>query len=108
MAKKYQELREKMPAEDRAESKALAQDMLRDMLLSDIRKAAGMTQIELAEALGIQQSAVSKLEKQGNMQIGTLRRIIETYGGELEVIAHLPQGDVKLSQFTQAGADPTT
>jgi len=33
------------------------------------------------------------------MQIGTLRRIIEALGGELELIAHLPGGDVRLSQF---------
>lgn len=35
------------------------------------------------------------------MQIGTLIRIIEALGGELELIAHLPGGDVRLSQFRQ-------
>lgn len=33
------------------------------------------------------------------MQISTLRRLIESLGGELEIIAHLPDGDVRLSQF---------
>ena len=28
-----------------------------------------------------------------------LSRIIEALGGELELIAHLPRGDVRLSQF---------
>ena len=35
------------------------------------------------------------------MQIGTLNRIIEALGGELELIAHLPGVDVRLSQFRQ-------
>jgi hypothetical protein len=33
------------------------------------------------------------------MQISTLRRVIEALGGELEMIARLPSGDVRLSQF---------
>ena len=35
------------------------------------------------------------------MKVSTLRSIIEALGGELELIAHLPGGDVRLSQFHQ-------
>jgi hypothetical protein len=35
--------------------------------------------------------------------LSTLRRVIESLGGELEIIAHLPSGDVRLSQFQDAG-----
>jgi len=101
MARKFGDLEKKMSPKARAKSGAMAKKMLREMLLADIRKAAGMTQIELAEAMGVQQSAVSKMEKQSNMEIGTLQRIIETYGGSLELIARLPSGDVRLNQFTE-------
>jgi hypothetical protein len=56
-------------------------------------------QEQLAKALNIKEPTLSKIESQGDMQIGTLRRIIEALGGELELIAHLPGGDVRLSQF---------
>jgi hypothetical protein len=37
------------------------------------------------------------------MQIGTLQRIVEALGGELEITAKLPTGRVSLSQFSEAG-----
>jgi transcriptional regulator with XRE-family HTH domain len=73
------------------------------MLLAELCKSAGVTQEELALSLGIKQPTLSRLESQNDMQISTLRRVIESLGGELEIIAHLPDGDVRLSQFQ--GAD---
>ena len=51
--------------------------------------------------LGIKQPSLSKLEKQSDMQISTLRRIVNALGGELEVIARFPNGTVKIDQFNQ-------
>jgi len=59
----------------------------------------GLTQEELAASLGIKQPTLSKLESQADMQISTLQRLIEALGGKLELIAHLPGGDVRISQF---------
>ena len=39
------------------------------------------------------------------MQIGTLIRIIKALGGELELIAHLPGGDLHLSQFRRSALE---
>lgn len=102
MAKNFETLRKKLSPERRAKAAARTQEMLQEMLLADIRQAAGLTQVEVAQSLEIQQSAVSKLENKSDMQISTLRQIIETYGGQLELIAHLPHGDVSLTQFTKA------
>lgn len=33
------------------------------------------------------------------MQISTLRRIVEALGGELELVAKMPRGTIKLGQF---------
>ena len=72
------------------------------MLLAEVRKTVGLTQEQLAASLGVKQPTLSRLESQEDIQISTLRRLIRALGGELEIIAHLPGGDIRLSQFTDA------
>src|SRR5437016_732495 len=74
-------------------------ELLRELLLSEVRKLAGKSQSEVADALGIKQPSLSKLEKQSDMQISTLRKIVKALGGELEVFARFPAGRVKIDQF---------
>ena len=102
MAKNFRELAAKMPAESQTRAQQRAREMMAEMLLSELRKSAGITQEQLASSLGIKQPTLSRLESQDDMQISTLRRVIESLGGELEIIAHLPDGDVRLSQFRDA------
>jgi len=99
MPRNFKELEAHMPPERLARAELKAKEIMADMLLSEIRKQMGLTQKELARALNIKQPTLSKIEGQGDMHIGTLNRIIEALGGELELIAHLPGGDVRLSQF---------
>ncbi len=102
MAKQFSDLENKMLPESRARAKARAREKMTEMLLSELRKSAGVTQEELAASLNIKQPTLSRMESQSDMQIGTLRRLIESLGGELEIIAHLPDRDVRLSQFQDA------
>jgi len=102
MARNFRELEAKMPPEARARAKAQAKAMMADMLLSEIRKAVGLTQEELAKSLGIKQPTLSRLESQSDMQISTLRRLVRALGGELEIVARLPGGVIRLSQFEDA------
>ena len=102
MANKYQALRDRMTPEQAAQAEVQAREMMTEMLLAEIRKAVGLTQDDLAAALGIKQPSLSKLESQNDMQITTLRRIIRALGGELELVAHLPGGDIRISQFNEA------
>ncbi|MFO0918647.1 MAG: helix-turn-helix transcriptional regulator [Planctomycetaceae bacterium] len=66
--------------------------LLKEVLVSELRKLTGKTQKEVADALGIKQANVSKLENQSDMQISTLRRIINALGGELDMLVRLPDG----------------
>jgi DNA-binding XRE family transcriptional regulator len=102
MVRDFSELEAKMPPEAVARAKARAKEVLAEMLLAEIRKHVGLTQEELAANLGIRQPSLSKLEGQDDMQISTLRRLIEALGGQLEIIAHLPRGDIRISQFKEA------
>ena len=91
-----------MPPASLSRAKGRAKEMMAEMLLAEIRKAVGLTQEQVAESLGIKQPTLSRLESQDDMQISTLRRLIEALGGELEIIAHLPGGDIRLCQFRHA------
>jgi len=71
-------------------------------LLSEIRTSVGLTQEELAKKLGIKQPTLSKLESQHDMQVSTLERLVAALGGKLEIIAHLPGGTIRITQFEDA------
>lgn len=102
MARNFRELEATMPAESLARSRARAKEMLAELLLGEVRKMAGLTQEQLAAKLGIKQPTLSRLESQDDMQVSTLRRLVHALGGELEIIAHLPGGDIRLTQFDDA------
>jgi len=79
-----------------------AQQLLDEMLVSELRQLAGKSQREIAEILGIKQPSLSKLEKQSDMQISTLRGIIAALGGELEIVARFPSRSVRIKPFASA------
>jgi len=95
----WNNLIKKMSSARRAKIQQGVREDLTEMLLAEIRRLAGLTQQQLAESLGIKQPTLSCLESQDDMQISTLRRIVEALGGELEIIAKLPSGKIALSQF---------
>jgi DNA-binding XRE family transcriptional regulator len=102
MARNFRELEAKMSPESRARAEAKAKEMMAEMLLAELRKFVGLTQEELAASLGITQPSLSKLENQDDMQISTLRRLVEALGGQLEVVVHMPRGDIRIRQFKEA------
>lgn len=101
MAHKFEKLKKEMKPESVRIAKAKAKEMMAEMLLVEIRKEVGLTQEDLAKTLGIKQPSLSKLESQDDIQISTLRRLIKALGGQLELIVHMPGGDIRISQFTR-------
>ncbi len=95
-----QQLRERMTPEARKCATLKAREMMAEMLIGEIRRDAGFTQEQVAELLGIRQPSLSKLESQDDMKISTLRRIVNALGGELEIIARMPTGDIRIRQST--------
>ena len=55
-----------------------------------------MTQEEVAASLGIKQPTLSRMESQDDMHLGALQRLVKALGGELEIIAHLPNRDFRI------------
>jgi len=99
MAKKFRDLRQTMRPEAQARAHEKAMAMKAELPLAELRQARQLSQQQLAEKLSVKQPAVAKMEKKTDMYISTLRHAIEAMGGELEISAHFPEGDVKISQF---------
>jgi hypothetical protein len=49
--------------------------------------------------LGINQAAVSKMERRADMYISTLQSMIRAMGGQLKIEAVFPEGKVEINQF---------
>ena len=97
--KPFSILREKMTPQQRAESETRAQLVLLHLTLSELRKSLNFTQEEVADKLGVVQSALSKIEHQDDIQVSTLSKYIESLGGSLKIVAHFPDQEIIISQF---------
>ena len=101
MARKFSELTKKMSAKDRAEIKARSAKLLAELPLERLRSARKLTQTNMAELLGVQQSAVSKIEKRSDMYLSTLRSYVAAMGGNLEIQAVFPEGAVRIDVLSE-------
>ncbi len=101
MAKKFDELKNKMSPERRARAEAKAESLLSEaMAINDLRRSLNLTQEQIAKMLEVNQGAVSQMEKQDDMYISTLYRIISVMGGKLELVAKFPgRTPVVIDQF---------
>ncbi len=66
--------------------------------LSQARKRAKVTQVQLAERMGVSQKRISSIEngKLDSARLGTLRRYVDGLGGELKVIAKFPDKTIEV------------
>lgn len=99
MAKSFKALKAGLPAARQAEIADGAKKLMETMPLYELRQARLLSQERLAQLLNIRQPNVSKMEKKTDMYISTLRSFIKAMGGELEIVARFPEGDVRINQF---------
>lgn len=98
-SKKFSTLRDRMSPSSQARAAAHAEAMLIEMQLQELRKARHVTQVELAGAMQIEQAAVSKIERREDMYVSTLREYIAALGGELQLVAAFPEGNVRIHPY---------
>lgn len=67
--------------------------------LKEARKASNMTQVQVAQAIGVSQNRISRMENgdMNAMSVSSLRRYIAALGGNLTLVADLPTGKVSLA-----------
>jgi DNA-binding XRE family transcriptional regulator len=91
MAIPFDEVLCRLTPERRTEVAALAAELIAEELnLREVRESVARSQAQVAETLGVEQAAVSRLERRTDMYVSTLRKLIRAMGGELEVIARFP------------------
>jgi DNA-binding Xre family transcriptional regulator len=100
----FNELRHRAQARDPEWDLKVAdrQRAIEDVLaLAELRRSRRVTQVQLAETLGISQGNVSRLERRSDVYLSTLRAYVEALGGHLEIaavfdderVAVAPRGD---------------
>ena len=99
MAKSFKILTEKLPLERQKEIQDGTQLLLSDMAQEELEKAFQLTQIQLAKTLDTDQETVSRIERESDMYVGTLRRFLEAMGAELKVVASFPDREIVINQF---------
>lgn len=60
------------------------------LTLQELRKAKALTQVQLAETLGIQQATVAKYERQSDLLLSTLTSYVRAMGGSLKLMVEFP------------------
>jgi DNA-binding XRE family transcriptional regulator len=81
-----------LPAGRRARIDARYREMKAEIeSLGELRRVAGKAQADVASALKIKQPSVSKIEKQTDMYLSTLRSYVQAIGGELDLVVRLPR-----------------
>ena len=80
----------------RARIEAYKRAMRDALALGELRSEAGATQHQVAEVLGVSQANVSRIEREEDIYLSTLRRYVAALGGELEINAVFPDRTVAL------------
>ncbi len=98
-AQKFRELLDAMPPARRDKVERRVRETIAAMPLDELRRARLMTQTKLAEALGVNQGEVSKIEHRTDLYLSTLSQYVEALGGTLEIRAVFPDSEVRITQF---------
>lgn len=101
----FRELTSDFTPDRRQRIEAMKRELLAEMPLHELRRARALTQQELAETLHVSQPAIAKLEQRADIYISSLRSYIEAVGGRLRIVAEFPEGEVAITNFSQAGTD---
>lgn len=93
MPMNWNDLKHKSSPEVRANLKREAGAELERIGFDKLRLARQKTQVAIAERLNIAQGAVSRMEKQSDFLLSTLREYVSALGGQLELRAVFPDAD---------------
>jgi DNA-binding Xre family transcriptional regulator len=92
----FEDLYAQLPPVVRKRAEIRYQELRREMLLRELRQSLKITQASLSARTGIKTSNLSRLERQSDMQIDTLRKIVTALGGRLEIVAKFKGADVRI------------
>ena len=98
--KLWKDLKHKNSPEERAVIRREALEEYDRMGYAALRKAKELTQVEVAERLGINQASVSAIENNRDLLLSTLTKYIRAMGGEVHILAVFPDATFNLEPFS--------
>lgn len=91
MPRTHEDIMADLAEQRRERIKARAAELHREVEgLKALRLLADRSQEQIAQALGVKQPSVLKIERQTDLYLSTLRRFVEAAGGTLELRVELP------------------
>ena len=99
----FGELTREFTPERRQRIAEMKSELLAEMSLHELRRARALTQGDMAKMLKVNQPAVSKMEQRADVYVSSLRSYIEAAGGKLKIVAEFPEGEVAITNFSEAG-----
>ena len=97
MGKSFSTLKNKMSLTAKKTVKEKTSQLLKEVLLYEIREQLRITQEDMAIRLNTKQANVSRTERRRDMKLSTLKRYIEAMGGELDIVAKFASNEVHLN-----------
>lgn len=93
MARSLEQIVKNEKPEVVAQAQALAAEMLLEINLAELRKKMEITQMELANAMGVKQPTIAGMEKPGqDIKLSSLKKYVEATGAKLRLDIELPDG----------------
>ena len=83
-------------AKERTEIRLRSKEKVAAIRLQQVRKSHNKTQKEVAQAMGLSQSALSELERRPNITVNAMQRYVEALGGKLVIQAVFQEGSEEL------------
>ncbi len=99
-AKAWKDIRRNLGREAEERIARRKSEAIVEMNLQELRTGvAGLTQRDLADVMRVTQAAISQLESREDVLLSKLAEYVKALGGELELVAHFPDQDVRITQF---------
>lgn len=96
--KSFDEIRARVDADPyrRARVEMYKHGALAALALAELRESRQLRQVDVAKSLGVTQANVSRLEREEDVYVSTLRNYVSALGGTLELNAVFPEEEIKL------------
>ena len=85
-----------LPADRQQAINSKSKILSQSIELANLRKIRQLKQTELAALMGVSQASVSKVESGKDIQLSTLQNYVRALGGEVSIIAKMPDRMVTL------------
>lgn len=97
---KLEELIAQRSPESQERIKNKADQKILEIRLRQLREELELSQVQLAEKMGISQPAIAAIEARGDeIKLSSLKKYVEALGGKLSLNVELPTGDRRIFQI---------